>query len=155
MSAPVLRANSELVAAAWIASIPAFTAGVSTQLPQDTTTWVEHGFVTVQTVGGSPHEYVPLRRPVVQVDAWATQAATPGRTTSKPPWFKAAHLIEWIVRETYHDDRICRLLTLKPNYPKARVLTVSPAIEPRRVYGVEVGTARYTVDLFMQWGEAE
>ncbi len=38
MTAPVLRANSELVAAAWIASIPEWQAGVASQLPQDTST---------------------------------------------------------------------------------------------------------------------
>lgn len=153
MTAPVLRANSELVAVAWIASIPGFLAGVASQLPQDTTTWVEHGFVTVQTVGGSPHAYVPLRRAVIQVDGWATQAATPGRTTSKPPWNKAAHLTEWVVAETYQTERVCRLLTLPGNYPDARVLTATALIEPRKVFGEQVGTARFTVDIELQWAE--
>lgn len=153
MTTPVLRANSELVAVAWIASIPGFTAGVAAQLPQDTSQWTSTGFVTVTVVGGSPHTYLPVRRPVVQVDTWATQSSTPGRTTSKPPWYKANTLAEWIVAETYETDRVCRLLTLKPSYPKARVLTLHPLTEPRRVFGEQVGIARFTVDLWLHWGE--
>lgn len=153
MTTPVLRATSELVAAAWITSIPSWLAGVAGQVPQDTSTWVENGFVTVQIAGGSPHAYVPLRRPVVQVDTWATQSATPGRTASKPPWNKAAHLAEWIVAETYQTERVCRLLTLPGSYPDARVLTATALIEPRKVPGEEAGVARFTVDLELQWAE--
>lgn len=151
----VLRANSELVVMAWIASIPAFTAGVAGQLPQDTATWVADGFVTIRVVGGSPHAYVPLRGPVVQVDTWATQSSTPDRTTSKPPWHKANTLAEWICAETYETARVCRLLTLKPGYPQARVLTAEPLIEIRKVFEEQAGLARFTVDIQFQWGVTE
>ena len=80
MTAPTLRANSELVTEAWIRSIPGWLAGVAGQLPQDTASWVEHGFVTTMVVGGTPHPYGGIRRPVMSIDAWATQSSTPART---------------------------------------------------------------------------
>jgi hypothetical protein len=153
MTAPVLRATSELVAEAWIKSIPGFLAGVATTLPQDTSTWLEHGFVTVEVVGGSAHPYGALRRPVLQIDTWATQSSTPNRTTSRPPWNKASQLAEWIVAETWQEARICRLLTLPGQYPHARVLIATALIEPRKVHGEQVGVARFTVDLWLQWAE--
>lgn len=150
MTAPTLYANSELVAMAWIASIPGFTAGVAAQLPQNTAQWTEHGFVTVLRVGGSPHEYLPVRQPVMQIDVWATQSN--GQVTaSKPPWYKAAALAEQVFAETFVHDRVCRLLTLKPGYPQARVLTATALTEPGRVSGDQVGTAHFTFDIQFVW----
>jgi hypothetical protein len=152
MTAPVLRANSELVAVAWIASIPGFTAGVAPQVPQNATQWAEHGFVTVMGVGGGPYEYSPVRVPVMQIDTWATQSNST-TTASKPPWYKAAGLAEQILAETFADDRVCRQLTLKPGYPQARVLTATALTEPRRVFGEGTGIARFTFDVQLIWCE--
>lgn len=154
MTAPTLRANSELVTEAWIRSIPGWQAGVAAQLPQDTSSWVTNGFVTVQVVGGTPHPYGGIRRPVMGIDAWATQSATPSRTASKPPWNKAAHLAEWILAETLENERLGRLLTLQPaTYPKAFLLTAVAITEPRKVYGEGDGIARFTFNLELAWCE--
>ena len=64
MSAPVLRANTDLVAQAWLAGVPGLDgAMVASTLPSDVTGWAVSGFVQVTTVGGSPDAYVPMREP--------------------------------------------------------------------------------------------
>lgn len=152
MTAPVLRANTDLVAQAWLAGVPGLTSAmVGSQLPSDNSTWAASGFVTVRTSGGRPVLDNALRQPVITVDTWACKV-----TSSKVPWNKANYLAECIVRACYprtDSERIAvpRLLTLPAGYPHARVLSAVVVTEPRRSYG-DIGLyASYTFDLSLSW----
>jgi len=141
-----LRPTTELVAVAWLGGVTGLSPSmVATQLPRDNTSWAASGFVTVRTVGGSPSIYVPLRSPVIAVDAWAVNP-----TSNKPPWFQANALMEAI-------DQGCRAvdshrwLTLPGSYLQARVNTAYWITEPQRVYTDQGGYARYTANLTLNW----
>lgn len=142
----VLRANTELVAVAWLAGVEGLAPGmVAATLPTDNTTWAASGFVTVRTVGGAPGLYTPLRAPVVTVDTWAVRSGT-----SKPPWFQANYLAELVDRGC-RASNVQRTLTLPSGYPAARVLSAYLVQEPRRAYGDAGDYAHYTADLTLCW----
>ncbi len=147
-----LRANTDLVAVAWLGGTVGLTTDmVGSQLPADATTWSTNGFVTVRTSGGRPVLDNALRGPVVTVDTWACKP-----TSSKPPWNKANALAELIVRACYprtdaERTNLCRLLTLPSGYPAARVLSAYPVTEPRRNYGDIGDYASFTFDLQLNW----
>jgi hypothetical protein len=146
MSTPVLVPTTDLVASAWVASIPGLDSSmVGPSLPQDVTKWA-NGFIQVMTVGGTPSLYVPVAQPVVSIDCWAVN---PGST--KPPWGKANHLSELVRAATYDHATVQRDLTLPGNYPTARCLSVYPASEPRRIYSDEAAYARFNFDLVFHW----
>ena len=153
MSGPVvtLHASVDLVATAWIRTIPGLTAdGVATQLPSDETSWAKNGFIVVPvTVGGTPHMYIPLRRPVVQVECWAT---VPG--SDKLPWGIASQLAEQVRFGTYDRTSFSRLLTITSGpvtYPSARVLSAKCMTEPHRVWSDSGDYAGYSMDLMLQY----
>lgn len=136
---------------AWIASIAGLTAdGVDTVLPPDDTTWQANGFIVVPgTVGGTPHATMPLRRPVGQVECWATK---PG--SEKPPWGKANDLAEQVRAATYDRVNYGRLLTITYNdvsYPQAMVRSAKMLTEPRQVWGDAADYAGWQFDLALQW----
>jgi hypothetical protein len=141
-------ANTELVAVAWLASADGIEPGqVATTLPSSQEAWEPNGFVhVVGAVGGSPQLDYALREPVVQVDAYAVNPSS-----GKPPWGKAASLMELIVAATYDEAGLQRALTLRPGYPQARVLTAHFMSEPRRVPGDDASFARYQADLVLHW----
>lgn len=144
--ATVLRANTELVAVAWLRGVAGLSSSmVATTLPTDNSSWAASGFVTVRAVGGAPGIYVPLRSPVVTVDAWGVN---PG--SSKPPWFQAAALLEAVDLGCRAAD-VSRELTLPSGYPGARVLTAYLLSEPRRAYGDQGDYAHYIADLALHW----
>jgi len=148
----ILRANTDLVAVAWLGGVAGLTAAmVGAQLPADATTWITSGFVTVRTSGGRPVLDNALRGPVVTVDTWACKP-----TSSKPPWNRANELAELVVRACYprtdaERTNLCRLLTLPGSYPAVRVLSAYPVTEPRRSYGDIGDYASYTFDLQLNW----
>lgn len=146
--APTPKANSELVAVAWLQGATGIEAGqVATTLPSDTTAWETNGFVQVpMVVGGSPQLHYALREPVVQVDTWAVNS-----NSGKPPWGKAASLFELLVAATYDVARMQRTLTLPAGYPQARVMTAHFLTEPRRIPGDGASVARYSADLAFHW----
>jgi hypothetical protein len=158
MTAPALPllATSELVVAAWIASIPGLSPQmVATTLPPDVTPegkpapWIQTGFVTISVVGGSPDPYLPVKKPVLQVDAWA---AVPG--SNKPPWGMANVLIETIRYATLQRTGFNRLLTLTANgfaYPSAVVDSAYFLTEPRRDYADAADYAHYLCDMQVVW----
>ncbi|MFE7237186.1 hypothetical protein [Streptomyces sp. NPDC057580] len=141
-------ANTELVAVAWLSSAAGIEAGqVATTLPTDASAWEANGFVhVVGAVGGTPKLDFALREPVVQVDAYAVNTSS-----GKPPWGRAASLMELIVAATYDEAGLQRVLTLRPGYPQARVLTAHFASEPRRMPGDDSSYARYQADLALHW----
>ena len=143
--------TTDLVSVAWVASIPGLTAdGVGNVLPPDDSLWAHAGYVLVPaTVGGSPWSTGPVRRPVCQVECWAT---TPG--SSRPPWGKAAQLAEQIRLATYDRHNFGRPLPISNNgvaYAGARVLGAMMLTEPRRVWGDVADYAGYVLDLQLDW----
>lgn len=146
--APTPRANSELVAVAWLQGAAGMEAGqVATTLPADEGTWATNGFVQVpMVVGGTPQLHYALREPVVQVDVWAVNPSS-----GKPPWGKAASLMELIVAATFDADRMQRTLTLPSGYPQARVMTAHFVTEPRRIPADNASYARFSADLALHW----
>ncbi|WP_152626484.1 hypothetical protein [Streptacidiphilus carbonis] len=158
MSTPAvpLEANDENVAAAWLASITGLSADmVGTVLPPDVNadgsvaSWIETGFVTVAVVGGNPDPMLPVSRPVVQVDCWAT---TPG--SNKPPWNQALALSRAVLRATWDRYRIPRPLTPVVNgvaYPLAVVQSATVATAFRRMYDDQADYARVTGDVQLSW----
>lgn len=152
------RPTSELVAIAWLASVPGLTQGmVAAQLPPDAdkdgvpAEWVVkgRGFVTVATVGGNPDALLPVRRPVVQVDCWDVK---PG--SGKPPWGVANALGEAITLATFDRVTIPRPLTITVRgvrYPTAVVQGARMVTEFRRITDDAGDYARYQGDLWLQW----
>lgn len=142
----ILRANTELVAVAWLSTVTGLsTSMVAASLPKSPTSWASTGFVTVRAMGGTPSMYTPLRSPIVTVDTWATNP-----TSSKPPWFQANNLAELIAQGCYASN-IQRTLTLPGSYPAARVLSAYLVQEPRRAYGDQGDYAHYITDLALHW----
>ena len=151
MPAPRPRlATNELVAVAWLGSIPGLsTQMVSTQLPADDTAWAATGFITVAVVGGSPNIYLPVKKPVFQVDCYAVK---PG--SNKPPFWKANVLAETVRYGTLPRVGFNRPLSLSAggvSYPPARVQTAYVVTEPRRRYSDAADYAVYSFDLALEW----
>lgn len=150
-----LHPDTDLVACAWIRSIPGLVAdGVATQLPSDETKWAANGFVVVPLqVGGTPHSTMPLRRPVVQVECWGT---VPG--SDKLPWGIPTQLCEQIRMGCLDRNTFSRLLPITANgvtYPSARVLSAKMLTEPRRIWSDIGDYAGKQFDLALQWISAE
>jgi hypothetical protein len=151
-----LLPNDEIVGVAWLGSIPGLSpAMVGTQLPPDVdpngsvASWIATGFVTVSVVGGTPDAMLPIDRPVLQVDCWAT---VPG--SNKPPWNKAAALASAIRYATWDRVRIPRPLVASVNgaeYPLAVVQSAYLATSFRRVYDDQGDYARLQGDLALSW----
>lgn len=141
-----LRANTELVAVAWLRGVSGLSTGmVAATLPADNTTWAASGFVTVRTTGGSPGLYIPLREPVVTLDFWAVK---PGST--KAPWYQANALAELVDAGT-RASNAGRAVTLPSGYNSARVLSAYFVQEPRRAYGDQGDYAHYVADMVLNW----
>lgn len=150
--------TSELVAIAWIGSIPGLSVDmVSTQLPPDANKddtpadWVVAGlgFATVATVGGTPDPILPVHRPVMSVDTWAVKQGS-----GKPPWGVANSLAEAVIRASLDRIAVPRHLTITVNgrpYPPASVQIAKAMTEPRRINDDPGVYAHYQFDLFMQW----
>ena len=138
--------TSDLVAVAWLKSIGTLPAtGVATTLPGDPATWADEGFVQAQTITGVAEVDVPQwRRPLVQVDAWANAG-----TSNKPPWNKAARLVELVRAAT--EGPTGRVVSLPGDYLDARVLSVYLETEPRRIEDDPAGYARFSLDLHVDW----
>jgi hypothetical protein len=151
--------TDELVAVAWISTIPGFTDGiVATQLPPTTKAdgspadWVAkppNGFVQVTVVGGDEDPLLPIYRPVMQVDCWSTRPAS-----NKPPWNWANRLARHISAATRDRIHLNRTLTISANgvaYPAASVQKAQMMTSPRRMWDDAGDFARYQFDLGLQW----
>jgi hypothetical protein len=152
--------NDELVAVAWLGSIPGLsTQMVGTRLPADVVPdgqggetpapWLKTGFLTVTVVGGTDDPWLPVSKPVIQVDCWA---AVPG--SNKPPWWKAARLATAVKRATWDRDNIARPLHISVKgvtYPTAVVQSAYMTASFRRLYDDAGDYARYTGSLALTW----
>lgn len=147
MSAPVLRANTDLVTVGWLAGVPGLNGSmVASTLPSDVSGWAASGFVQVSTVGGAPDAYVPMRGPVVSVDCWAVSP-----NSARPPWGKANNLAEHVAAAC-QDHRGCtRVVVLPGEYPAVRVHQAYLLTEPRRVSEDDGAYARYQFDMAIHW----
>jgi hypothetical protein len=155
--------NSELVACAWIATVPGFTSAmVGTTLPSIQKTlpaWVSTGFITVMVVGGTPGAYMPQAAPVVQVDCWAVNATQVGvggpiNVATKPPWGTANGLAEQIRAASYGLNKSAggrRLAMPVAGYAHAAVQSAQLMSEPRRLPADPASYARYQFDLQLFW----
>lgn len=132
----------EQIAVTWLGTVPGVPLGkVATTLPADTAAWATEGFLTVLSVGGPGAVYVPVRSPVVQVDAWANNP-----DSSKPPWGKAGHLIGAVIERTFTDTQPGEFLVMA-GFRSVRLMSVFPMTEPRRIPDDESSFARYQLDL--------
>lgn len=161
MTTPLpLLATTEQTVAAWIASIPGIIAlggmqAVGTTLPADANpdgtpaAWTQTGYVTVSVVGGSPDIYLPVKKPVIQVDTWAT---VPG--SNLPPWQMANVLMETIRYATLQRKGFNRVLALSAGgigYPSAVVDSAYFLTEPRRSYSDAADYAHFLADVQFVW----
>lgn len=157
MTAPALpkRANTELVAAAYLRSIVAAydaAVGATLQGPDPDTaqlTWSKAGFVQLTGITGTIDMYVPMRRPVVSLDIYA---ANPGQS-KRPPWGKCFALAELIVAASLdtatHDNHA--VVSLPTGYPSARVAEFTVLIEPQRRPADPADYAHVGMDVAISW----
>lgn len=143
----ILCANTELVAAAWLGTLPGLDPSmVATQLPDDNSSWAASGFLVIVGAGGSPNPDVPMRAPIVGTDSWAVAPSS-----NKPPWGKANHLVETVLAATYQRNLTHRRVVLPGAYPPVFVHSALIRGEPRRVPGDPGGAAHYTMNLQLYW----
>lgn len=98
--------TSPLVARAWLALIDGIAAEMTgTTLPRigsaSLPAWVSTGFLTVQTVGGSPSIDTLIAQPVVSVKCWAVNASQPSSgapvaVSQRVPWGRSEELAETV-----------------------------------------------------------
>lgn len=154
MTAPVLRANSTLVAIAWLGGVAGLTPSmVAAKLPTSNESWAASGFVTVRPAGGRAAVDYPLRMPVVTCDFWACTV-----NSAKPPVGKANHLAETVYAATNPTSSaaraaIQRTVTLPGGYPDARVLGANAVGEIRPAYGDQGGYGHFLLDVQFDWVE--
>jgi len=146
-----LIANAELVASAWLVQRAGLTSGqVATVLPKDVDGWRAAGFVVAAALlGGAADVDTPeRRRAVLQIDAYAAPASQGG---GRPPWHRAAQLVERVRVATEGGQVYGQPVTLSALYGGVRVLSAYLLSEPRRVLDDVAGFARFTVDLAIDW----
>jgi hypothetical protein len=157
-----LHPNSELVAMAWIGSIPGqfgvFNPGmVSTQPPAEQQ-WPLNldgisNFITVTAVGGTPMVGMPIAQPLIEVKAYATK---PG--SNKPPWYAANNLLQqiWLASMSKLPGVFGRALTIDfggKAYAPACVIHAEVHTEARRIYSDARNWAAYSMDMAFSWRE--
>lgn len=138
--------GSQDVAIAWLGTLGLTIDGIGSDLPGDPTTWATHGFIQVPMVtGGSPQVHVPMREPMVQVDAWTNR---PGGEL--PPWKLADHNANTIVAAMHRQDRPVEI-DLGGDYFPVRLHSIWALSEPRRILGDPSRYGRTTLDAAMRW----
>jgi hypothetical protein len=148
------HATTDLVATAWLATIPGITADMTgTRLPRPasdgTVSWADSGFYQVTSgIGGTPGMYVPLSSVVVQIDCWATQS-----NSDLPPLAKANALAMAVWWAAVENTGIETVLNLRAGYAGARVMSAYLLGEPRPMYNDPSDYARYMVAVAMNWVE--
>lgn len=143
------RPTSDLVAVAWLKGLTILGDRVATELPTtDNASWAASGFTQVTTVGGAPSIDFLLANPVVSLDFWAVSL-----NSGRPPWNKANRLAEAARVGMLDHVNVPRLLVLPAAYNNARVITVYPTIEPRRVRADDAQFARFSMDAVFSWVE--
>jgi hypothetical protein len=147
--ASLLPPNNELVARAWLSTVVGLESVPNgTELPEpgdtDAISWQTTGFLQVgPNVGGSPDRYVPMRQPIVQVQAW-----TVTQGSRRPPWNQALSLAERVVQGTYDGYRFVQM----PIAGYQNVLVHGAwCSEPRRLPRDPGNYGRVQMDLSLAW----
>ncbi len=147
-----LLPTNELVAIAWLKGITDLpTDAIGTTLPA-VDSWADTGFIQVAVVGGTPDRDLPVRRPVMGIEAWAAN-----RNGAKPPWGKADQLcaIIWAACFGGVDDPVPsqRIVSMHvPGYQQAAVKAAYWNTEPRRIPRPDDARyALYSGDLQLHW----
>jgi hypothetical protein len=159
MSVPITSPyppTSPLVAVAWLSQRVAGlnSSMVATSLPRDVTTWAAVGFVQATAISGRPDIDVPIRGPLVQIDAWAVNVDAAGNVMPSRAIAKANRLAELVRLGTEDQQEYGKPVTLPNGYAGARVLSVYPLTEPAEVPDDPSGYARVTLDLAFNWTRA-
>lgn len=144
--------TNALVAVAWLGQRVAGLAPamVATRLPRDLAAWADLGFVQASVVTGTPDVDVPIRRPLVQIDAWAHSP-----DGVKPPVNKAARLAELVrVATELPTAKYSTPVAMPANYAGAIVLSAFVVTEPYEVTDDPSGFARISLDLELTWARA-
>jgi hypothetical protein len=145
--AGLLYPSNELVAVAWLKDAVTYLGSrVATELPADNSTWGASGFTTVQATGGTPHLYVPERKPVVSIDTWGVSGKA-----GRPPWNLASQQAERIREACLDHLTVARKVTMPSGYRSARVVAAIPRTEPRRMRGDAASYAHYQQDVEFWW----
>jgi hypothetical protein len=147
-------ANAELVTLAAIRSVvSAYGVGAGTTLqgPDRSTgvlSWDGTGFVTAATVGGSINGTVPMRRPVMSIDVYATDVGK-----ERPPWGRAIGIVETIIAacQQYALKQAQLVVSLPTGYPSCRVAEMTAITEPERRTGDEANYAHYGFEMAVSW----
>lgn len=146
-------ANSTMVAAAWINSVPGLSAdGVAcaSELPDDVAV-LESGFVVVTVVGGDSSGYETVGRPICQVDVYAQK-------NGSALWTRGQNIVQTIKAAARADryKEVSRLLPMSVrgiSYGTAMVLECGGVVmtEERKLYGDVGQAARWQFDMDFVW----
>lgn len=136
--------TTELVVAAWLR---AHVVGPpwATTLPE-IEKWEADWFGIVSVVGGAPNPHFNQKQPVVQIDVFAAQKRSSGR----PLWGKANQGAELARAAMYGYASSMTNVVLPANYSPARVQSLWPLSEPRRIPDPG-GFGRYQFDAQCNW----
>ena len=143
--------NAFLVAKAWLLGVTGIPAGkVARELPEDTSTWFETGFISIPgTVGGGSQTEVPLRQPVLDVRFWSQPRKT---SSQKVSWNRASELAEFAYDGSYDPAlSVQRVLTIGTGFDDARVLTVLCPSEPQELPQQDSDFACFTMPMQFNW----
>jgi hypothetical protein len=149
-----LLATDEVVAVAWLKSVPTLDGYAIASTLAAETSWSPKtdGFlqVRVSPLGLLPHPYFPSHSPRIIVSCWARPKK----------WANAAQLAQKVRAATY-EATSSREVSIPPItdhgktvavYPTVRVLAVQTLTEPTRVTGeTSESLARYDVSMFLEW----
>lgn len=147
--AVALRATAELVAQAWLATIPGITSSmVATTLPAKSSTWAATGFYVVATAGGDSGMYVPTHRSLIQVDAVAYAT-----DSQRPPWGRVDQYAQRVADACYGATSKAAQLSLAagPSTGTAVLLGAWVASEAQRLYGDDAALAKKRLDVMLAW----
>lgn len=144
-------ATSELVAVAWILSLPDWAPGMcSTQLPKDQNSWAERGFCVVgPDVSGSQNPTVPWGESVHQIEF---RAVNPN--SLRPDYGLAAALGQRVANAAVAGLSLNTPLTLRTGWHGARVTGAIPR-GLRRIPTDPSSYALYRMDLALNWVQAD
>jgi hypothetical protein len=159
-----LRLNDSFVAEAWIATIPDIAAVggaamVGSELPpaalpdsNKPAPWVSTGFIMTTVYGGTPDPMLPIHKPVMQVDCFAT---VPG--SNDPPWEDAEALAQAVQYACWQWNTTARPVPVCVNgvtYPTAIVLSAWVIRTFQRMYSDAADYARIQGDVQLIWKTA-
>lgn len=138
--------GSPLVAITWLRTLGLPCDGIGDELPAEPAGWADLGFLHVPTVvGGSPGIHVPMRAPLVQVDAYANRP-----NSLRAPWNKAEDLAGALLAAV-GDQRTPVDLTMPTGFWPVRLHSVWAQSEPRRIPSDPADYARVSADYEMRW----